>query len=45
MDFASFRSVIGGSLSRALTLLLVGGFQRALDPLEVLDGILCLCAD
>lgn len=37
------RSVIGGSLLRALILLSVGGFQRALYPLEIPGSILCLC--
>lgn len=39
------RSVIGGSLLRALILLSVGRFHRALDPLEIPGSILCFCAD
>lgn len=44
-DFASLRSIIDGSLLRALILLLTGGFQRALDSLEIPGNILCLWAD
>lgn len=42
-EFCRFEEYLDGSWLRCLILLSMGGFQRALDPLEIPGSVLCLC--